>query len=166
MNCVSDKRMACPIPYLLNPHLAVASVGLRDRSGLLVSTHTTISPPKRMQAILAGMAAYIVSQAPPSHLLVSSSFPTSNHPLLSSSFTGLPIRLSRQPLKTVSISATRPLTVVAETKKAVAVLKGNSSVEGVVTLVQEDSGLFFLSHTHRYIFSYENITGFTTTYDG
>ncbi|XXG63103.1 hypothetical protein AAC387_Pa05g1364 [Persea americana] len=93
-----------------------------------------------MQAILAGMAAYIVSQAPPSHLLVSSSFPTSNHPLLFSSFTGLPIRLSRQPMKAVSISATRPLTVVAETKRAVAVLKGNSSVEGVVTLLQEDSG--------------------------
>ncbi|XP_043705282.1 superoxide dismutase [Cu-Zn], chloroplastic-like [Telopea speciosissima] len=34
--------------------------------------------------------------------------------------------------------ASRPLTIVAETKKAVAVLKGNSQVEGVVTLTQED----------------------------
>jgi Cu-Zn family superoxide dismutase len=33
-----------------------------------------------------------------------------------------------------------PLTIVAATKKAVAVLKGNANVEGVVTLLQEDDG--------------------------
>ena len=39
--------------------------------------------------------------------------------------------------------AAQALTVVAETKKAVAVLKGNSQVEGVVTLLQEDNGIPF-----------------------
>ncbi|KAF7823333.1 superoxide dismutase [Cu-Zn], chloroplastic [Senna tora] len=39
-----------------------------------------------------------------------------------------------------SSSSSKPLTVVAATKKAVAVLKGNSAVEGVVTLTQEDDG--------------------------
>ncbi|OAY81104.1 superoxide dismutase [Cu-Zn], chloroplastic [Ananas comosus] len=34
----------------------------------------------------------------------------------------------------------KPLTIIAATKKAVAVLKGNSQVEGVVTLLQEDDG--------------------------
>lgn len=43
------------------------------------------------------------------------------------------------PRKTFTIAA-RPMTVMAETKKAVAVLKGNSAVEGVVELAQEDDG--------------------------
>ncbi|KAM7276360.1 hypothetical protein ACFE04_018226 [Oxalis oulophora] len=49
------------------------------------------------------------------------------------SFNNLPIRqnLSR---------AKKQLTVVAATKKAVAVLKGASAVEGVVTLTQQDDG--------------------------
>lgn len=62
---------------------------------------------------------------------------------LHSSFHGVSLKYSRQfhalsaPLPA---SAKKPLTIVAATKKAVAVLKGNSSVEGVVTLTQEDAG--------------------------
>ncbi|KAM1040481.1 hypothetical protein TB2_029322 [Malus domestica] len=58
-----------------------------------------------------------------------------------SSFHGVSLKL---PLKSQSMSfaaaAPKPLTVVAATKKAVAVLKGTSSVGGVVTLSQEDDG--------------------------
>lgn len=43
---------------------------------------------------------------------------------------------------TLSRGARRSLTIVAATKKAVAVLKGNSNVEGVVTLTQEEGGLY------------------------
>ncbi|KAL9243942.1 hypothetical protein vseg_017773 [Gypsophila vaccaria] len=39
-----------------------------------------------------------------------------------------------------SSAAAKPLTIIAATKKAVAVLKGASAVEGVVTLTQEDDG--------------------------
>ncbi|RZS16369.1 hypothetical protein BHM03_00048350 [Ensete ventricosum] len=67
---------------------------------------------------------------------------SSARPLLRSAFLGQPFRgLSFSFLKvasSASSAAARPLVVVAVTKKAVAVLKGNSDVEGVVTLVQED----------------------------
>ncbi|XP_050367929.1 superoxide dismutase [Cu-Zn], chloroplastic [Argentina anserina] len=62
-------------------------------------------------------------------------------PTLRSSFHGVSLKL---PIKSVSLSAAatapRRLAVVAATKKAVAVLKGTSAVEGVVTLTQEDGG--------------------------
>ncbi|KAK7857784.1 superoxide dismutase [Cu-Zn], chloroplastic [Quercus suber] len=95
-----------------------------------------------MQAALAAMAAQtiLLSPSPPSHF--SSSF---HHPppfLSSSTFRGSSLKLTRQSL-TLSVSAAtapKPLTVVAATKKAVAVLKGTSAVEGVVTLTQEDDG--------------------------
>ncbi|CAL5352720.1 unnamed protein product [Camellia sinensis] len=62
------------------------------------------------------------------------------NPPLRSSFHGLSLKLTHQSL---SISANpKPLStvVVAATKKAVAVLKGTSNVEGVVTLTQDDNG--------------------------
>ncbi|XP_043701792.1 superoxide dismutase [Cu-Zn], chloroplastic [Telopea speciosissima] len=80
------------------------------------------------------MAAKTVLVASPSQPLMSS-FSKPN-PAFQSSFVGLSIRFPRQSLKPVA--ASKPLTIVAETKKAVAVLKGNSQVEGVVTLTQED----------------------------
>jgi hypothetical protein len=40
-------------------------------------------------------------------------------------------------------AAARALVVADATKKAVAVLKGTSEVEGVVTLTQDDDGAFF-----------------------
>ncbi|XP_024016854.1 superoxide dismutase [Cu-Zn], chloroplastic [Eutrema salsugineum] len=99
------------------------------------------------------MAAHtILSFSSTSRLLISpSSNPTS--PLLSSSsssstlrssFRGVSLNLHR-PQSVVSLSARAPskkaLTVVSAAKKAVAVLKGTSDVEGVVTLTQdEDTG--------------------------
>ncbi|KAL8092460.1 hypothetical protein AgCh_034662 [Apium graveolens] len=68
-------------------------------------------------------------------------FPHSNpNPkFLSTSFHGISLKISP---KSLSLSAApfKPLTVVAATKKAVAVLKGTSAVEGVVTLTQDDDG--------------------------
>ncbi|KAF3950756.1 hypothetical protein ACB098_08G109300 [Castanea mollissima] len=96
-----------------------------------------------MQAALAAMAAQTIffSPSPPSQLSLNLHHPP---PFLSSStFHGSSLKLTRQPL-TLSVStatAPKPLTVVAAaTKKAVAVLKGTSAVEGVVTLTQEDDG--------------------------
>ncbi|KAL1323566.1 hypothetical protein HN51_033863 [Arachis hypogaea] len=67
-----------------------------------------------------------------------SPFPSS---ILKSSFSGVSINLSPQSqFASLSASAAKHLTVVAATKKAVAVLKGNSPVEGVVTLTQDDNG--------------------------
>lgn len=59
-----------------------------------------------------------------------------------SSFLGVSVKST--PRKVFSLSAVAPklTTVVAAAKKAVAVLKGNSAVEGVVTLTQEDDGAF------------------------
>ncbi|KAI7733504.1 hypothetical protein M8C21_028772 [Ambrosia artemisiifolia] len=61
---------------------------------------------------------------------------------LHSSFHGVSLKpaVNRQTLTLSAATAPKPLTVVAATKKAVAVLKGTSSVEGVVTLTQEDTG--------------------------
>ncbi|XP_061339961.1 superoxide dismutase [Cu-Zn], chloroplastic [Gastrolobium bilobum] len=81
-----------------------------------------------------------MQQAMAHHTLLShSSFQPllSPHSLLRSSFSGASLKFSPQSL---TLSASKPLTVVAATKKAVAVLKGNSAVEGVVTLTQEDDG--------------------------
>ncbi|XP_024385428.1 superoxide dismutase [Cu-Zn], chloroplastic [Physcomitrium patens] len=55
-----------------------------------------------------------------------------------SAFQGASVRINHMPA--LGIVKSRPLTIVAATKKAVAVLKGNASVEGVVTLLQEDDG--------------------------
>ncbi|KAG7947345.1 hypothetical protein I3843_14G089800 [Carya illinoinensis] len=88
-----------------------------------------------MQAALSAMAAQIIILSPPQFS------PNIHHPtrLLGSSFLhGASLKLPTQSM-TLSVSA-KPLTVVASTKRAVAVLKGNSKVEGVVTLAQKDDG--------------------------
>ncbi|KAJ8551928.1 hypothetical protein K7X08_028371 [Anisodus acutangulus] len=64
-------------------------------------------------------------------------------PSLYSSFHGVSLNVksnSRQSLTLYAVTSPKPLTVFAATKKAVAVLKGNSNVEGVVTLSQDDDG--------------------------
>ncbi|PON42815.1 Superoxide dismutase [Cu-Zn] [Trema orientale] len=69
--------------------------------------------------------------------------PNPHNPPLHSSFHGVSLKLDRTShFHSFSLAATaapKPLIVTA-TKKAVAVLKGNSQVEGVVTLTQDDSG--------------------------
>ncbi|KAI8524147.1 hypothetical protein RHMOL_Rhmol13G0127200 [Rhododendron molle] len=70
-----------------------------------------------------------------SHLLLSSPNNTTYPSLRSNSFSALSLKLTRKSPKS--------LTVVAAAKKAVAVLKGTSSVEGVATLTQEDDGAHF-----------------------
>jgi Cu-Zn family superoxide dismutase len=94
-----------------------------------------------MEAALVAMAAHTLIMSPP-HI---SSNPHHPPPLLRSSSSsssyflrGPFLKLPRQSLN-FSLSA-KPLTIVSA-KKAVAVLKGTSSVEGVVTLTQEDNGL-------------------------
>ncbi|XP_022140771.1 superoxide dismutase [Cu-Zn], chloroplastic [Momordica charantia] len=96
-----------------------------------------------MQAVLAVMAAQSVISASPSHYIAL--FPFSNPappPSLHSSFHGasLNLKFPRHSLSLAASAAPKPLAVVAATKKAVAVLKGNSVVEGVVTLTQDDDG--------------------------
>ncbi|KAK2988539.1 hypothetical protein RJ640_022490 [Escallonia rubra] len=97
-----------------------------------------------MQAALAAMAAQTVlfstATATSHSLLAPLSSPNPTSSSLHSSFSPrLPLKLTRHSL-ILSAAAPKPLAVVATTKKAVAVLKGTSSVEGVVTLSQEDNG--------------------------
>ncbi len=95
----------------------------------------------RMQALVAAMAAHALSLsalAPPSTATPSSA-------VLQSSFSGITVRVSNAPFLASVSAVKRPLTVLAVTKKAVAVLKGNSAVEGVVQLLQEDDGMI-ISH--------------------
>ncbi|KAJ0260140.1 Superoxide dismutase [Hirschfeldia incana] len=77
---------------------------------------------------------FLSFSSPPPRLLVS---PSST---LRSSFGGVSLNLRRPQSVSLSASSKKSLTVVSAAKKAVAVLKGNSDVEGVVTLTQEDSG--------------------------
>uniref|UniRef100_P07505 Superoxide dismutase [Cu-Zn], chloroplastic n=3 Tax=Spinacia oleracea TaxID=3562 RepID=SODCP_SPIOL len=95
------------------------------------------------------MAAHTILASAPSHTTFSLISPFSSTPtnalsssLQSSSFNGLSFKLSptTQSLSLSTSAASKPLTIVAATKKAVAVLKGTSNVEGVVTLTQEDDG--------------------------
>ncbi|KAF5744785.1 chloroplast Cu/Zn superoxide dismutase [Tripterygium wilfordii] len=84
------------------------------------------------------MAAHAVVTTSTSRTLLS---PLSNHnPPLGTSFHGVYLRLPRQSLSLSASTVRKPLTVVSVTKKAVSVLKGNSEVEGVVVLTQEDDG--------------------------
>ncbi|GAV69945.1 Sod_Cu domain-containing protein [Cephalotus follicularis] len=94
-----------------------------------------------MQAAMAALT--ILSSTPTIHYSLFSPLPNnpSSQPPqhLHSAFHGVSIKLPRQNLSVVAV-APKPLTVVAATKKAVAVLKGNSNVQGVVTLTQDDDG--------------------------
>lgn len=83
-----------------------------------------------MQAALAAMAA--------AHTILSAAAPPFEVPLFSS----FPVTAAVSHSITVAATPFKPLTVVAATKKALAVLKGNSPVEGVVTLTQQDNGSF------------------------
>jgi len=88
-----------------------------------------------------------------SHSLMSPS-PLTSHSLLRSSFSGVSVKLSPQ-FSTLSRSSFKPLSVVAAAKKAVAVLKGNSTVEGVVTLTQESEGDPFSESRSIFHFRYQ-----------
>ncbi|CAA0832614.1 Superoxide dismutase [Striga hermonthica] len=99
-----------------------------------------------MQAALAAMAAHSVLSAAvqtpqlPALFPATSSVSSQSLPF-HSSFNGVAVKAKVRPFLSLSAAtAPRPLTVVAATKKAVAVLKGTSTVEGVVTLTQEDNG--------------------------
>ncbi|XP_076887064.1 superoxide dismutase [Cu-Zn], chloroplastic-like [Bidens hawaiensis] len=101
-----------------------------------------------MQAALAAMAAHSILFSSPAAATNTLIFPISNPnttvSLQPSSFHGVSLKttINRQSLALSAAAATapKPLTVVAATKKAVAVLKGTSTVQGVVTLTQEDDG--------------------------
>lgn len=106
-----------------------------------------------MQAVVEAMAAYTILSINPAtgihhnHVLFFpgiSNSSSSTSSVLHSSFHGVSLKVSRQ-FQGISVAtaAPKPLTVVAATKKAVAVLKGTSNVEGVVTLTQDDNGLIF-----------------------
>ncbi|KAJ6309612.1 hypothetical protein OIU76_014535 [Salix suchowensis] len=89
-------------------------------------------------AAIAAMAAHAILTANPPILHL----PLSALPLNHSPFHGISLSLPRQSFS-LSLAAKKepPLFVVAAaTKKAVAVLKGTSNVEGVVTLTQEADG--------------------------
>ncbi|KAK4409006.1 Superoxide dismutase [Cu-Zn], chloroplastic [Sesamum angolense] len=102
-----------------------------------------------MQAALAVMAAHTVLAAavPAAHqslLFPNISSASSLSLPLHSSFHGVILKANVRPFLSLSAAtAPKPLTVVAAAKKAVAVLKGTSNVEGVVTLTQEDAGAHF-----------------------
>ncbi|CAN0916492.1 Superoxide dismutase [Cu-Zn], chloroplastic [Linum grandiflorum] len=87
-------------------------------------------------AAAAAMAAHTILSTPPSfHHFLS---PLSTPALHSSVSLSYPLR---QPISSLSLSAKKkPLIVAEAAKKAVAVMKGTSEVEGVVTLTQEDDG--------------------------
>ncbi|KAL8227218.1 hypothetical protein R6Q57_017050 [Mikania cordata] len=99
-----------------------------------------------MQAAIAAMAAHTIlfsSPAATNPFIFPLSNPnTASISLQSSSFNGVSLKfaVNRQSLTLSAAAAPKPLTVVASVKKAVAVLKGTSSVEGVVTLTQEGDG--------------------------
>ncbi|KVH90738.1 superoxide dismutase [Cu-Zn], chloroplastic [Cynara cardunculus var. scolymus] len=98
-----------------------------------------------MQAAIAAMALHSILFSSPAATSYPLLFPLSNPSTISipsSSFHGVSLKtpITRQSLTLSVAAAPKPLTVVAAAKKAVAVLKGTSSVEGVVTLSQEDNG--------------------------
>ncbi|KAL2938499.1 Superoxide dismutase [Cu-Zn] chloroplastic [Bienertia sinuspersici] len=100
-----------------------------------------------MQVALAAMAAHSILASIPTHstlsLLSPFSFSSTPTSLISSSFNGISFKLSPQTHSlSLSTSATsKPLTIVAATKKAVAVLKGTSNVEGPTTVNVRITGL-------------------------
>ncbi|XVF19840.1 hypothetical protein REPUB_Repub11eG0145500 [Reevesia pubescens] len=94
-------------------------------------------------AAIAAMAAHAILTTTLSHHTLLSTLPInpSNPPvLLQSSFRGVSLKLPRQSLSIAAAIPKKPFSVLAATKKAVAVLKGDSKVEGVVTLTQDDDG--------------------------
>ncbi|EFH57204.1 copper/zinc superoxide dismutase [Arabidopsis lyrata subsp. lyrata] len=87
----------------------------------------------------------ILAFSSPSRLLTPPSSNPSSSPHLRSSFRGVSLNNNNNLHRPQSVSfstraPSKALTVVSAAKKAVAVLKGTSDVEGVVTLTQDDSG--------------------------
>lgn len=112
----------------------------------------------RMQAAVAAMAIHTlltVTVSPSSHTLLSK-FPSHSSYPLHSSFNGVSLKLPLGSNLTLSAVAPKPFVVVAATKKAVAVLKGDSNVEGVVTLTQESDGRFLCFNSFFFITFYLN----------
>uniref|UniRef100_A0A7N0TT01 Superoxide dismutase [Cu-Zn] n=1 Tax=Kalanchoe fedtschenkoi TaxID=63787 RepID=A0A7N0TT01_KALFE len=95
-----------------------------------------------MQAAIAAMAAQtVIFSATQSSSAALCSFPNlTRGSIAHSSFFGVSVKPAARQAFSLAAVAQRPMTVVAAAKKAVAVLKGNSAVEGVVTLTQEDDG--------------------------
>ncbi|XP_047973249.1 superoxide dismutase [Cu-Zn], chloroplastic [Salvia hispanica] len=98
-----------------------------------------------MQAALAVMAAHsLLAAASASHqplLFPTISSTSSQSPQFHSSFHGVALKPKIRPFLSLSAAAApKPLAVVSAAKKAVAVLKGTSGVEGVVTLTQDGEG--------------------------
>lgn len=95
-----------------------------------------------MQAALAVMAVHTLLTAASSQTLLFPVPTPTHHPVsLHTHFKGQSLKFpNRQALDAAAAPARKPFAVVAASNKAVAVLKGNSSVEGVVTLTQENDG--------------------------
>lgn len=111
-----------------------------------------------MQAAVAAMAIHTlltVTVSPSSHTLLSK-FPSHSSYPLHSSFNGVSLKLPLGSNLTLYAVAPKPFVVVAATKKAVAVLKGDSNVEGVVTLTQESDGRFLCFNSFFFITFYLN----------
>ncbi|MCD7454771.1 hypothetical protein HAX54_026008 [Datura stramonium] len=92
-----------------------------------------------LAAFVAAMAAQTIISTSATHSLI---FPiaapnTTPSPPLHSLLDVNVKSTTGQSLTLAAVTAPKPITVVASTKKAVAVLKGNSDVQGVVTLTQE-----------------------------
>ncbi|KAH9313079.1 hypothetical protein KI387_028114, partial [Taxus chinensis] len=90
------------------------------------------------QALVAAMAAQAIIVATPAALNLNNASLTPQ--FFHHGISGSPVRIAKKPLFSFAPPPARALTIVAATKKAVAVLKGNSKVEGVVNLFQEDDG--------------------------
>ncbi|PKA45849.1 Superoxide dismutase [Cu-Zn], chloroplastic [Apostasia shenzhenica] len=94
-----------------------------------------------MEAILGAIAAHSVLAAAPLYPLPTSPHPSSARLFLSSLLAEHPLRLSLL-RSSAAVAAPKPLALAADgvSKKAVAVLKGISDVQGVVSLIQENDG--------------------------
>ena len=95
-----------------------------------------------MQAALLAMAAHSIILSASASPTLFAHLPNPQNPPLHSPFHGVSLKLNRQThFPTFTATAVpKPLIVVAATKKAVAVLKGNSEVEGVALLTQDVDG--------------------------
>ncbi|PRQ56273.1 putative superoxide dismutase [Rosa chinensis] len=96
-----------------------------------------------MQAALAAIVAHSVMLSAHSSPSLFAQIQTRNPcPTIHSAFHSvslkLPIKSQSQSMSLAAAASPKPLTVVAATKKVVAILKGTSTVEGVVTLTQDD----------------------------
>ncbi|KAL4197689.1 hypothetical protein AMTRI_Chr04g252370 [Amborella trichopoda] len=99
-----------------------------------IRCNCSINFKQALPRILRGASLKVLNQSFASPALVSLSSPITQH----SSFRGASLKVSNQSFSLSSTTISRPLTIVTATKKALAVLKGNGKVKGVITLTQED----------------------------